>query len=126
MVWPGLAHGHCTRALVEAALAKQGAFVESVALEVNSVHILKSAVEAGIGPTIMPLNLARREVDEGRLIARRIDCPGLNRRVGLCVSTRMPSTPARQAVADLIRQVVSDMCLQDQWPGSHVLTAGPA
>ena len=126
LVWPGLAHGHCTRVLVEAALAKQGAFVESVALEVNSVHILKSAVEAGIGPTIMPLNLARREVDEGRLIARRIDCPGLNRRVGLCVSTRMPSTPARQAVADLIRQVVSDMCLQDQWPGSHVLTAGPA
>lgn len=72
LVFPSQAHGHGTRTLVEHAVARHGLSVGEIAMEVNSVHILKSAVEAGIGHTIMPLNLAMREIDDGRLVAHRI------------------------------------------------------
>lgn len=51
LVWPGAAHGHCTRAIVERVAARHGVCAAPPALEVNSVHILKSAVQAGLGPT---------------------------------------------------------------------------
>ena len=125
LVWPGAAHGHCTRAIVERVAARHGVCAAPPALEVNSVHILKSAVQAGLGPTLMPLNLARRELEEGRLTAHRVDCPALYRTLGICVSTRMPPTPAREAVAALIGEVVNCMGVQGQWPGSRRLSNGP-
>ena len=125
LVWPGAAHGHCTRAIVERVAARHGVCAAPPALEVNSVHILKSAVQAGLGPTLMPLNLARRELEEGRLTAHRVDCPALYRTLGICVSTRMPPTPAREALAALIGEVVNRMGEQGQWPGSRRLSNGP-
>lgn len=121
LVFPSQAHGHSTRTLVEQAVAQHGLSVGEIAMEVNSVHILKSAVEAGIGHTIMPLNLAMREIDDGRLVAHRIAADGLTRTLGICSCASMPASRLKTLISELIRDVVRDMCACGEWPGGRAL-----
>lgn len=121
LVWPAHAHGHCTRWLVDAVLEQAGHSAARVAAEINSVYTLKAAVEAGLGPTIMPFGLAQREVQEGRLVAHRIDWPSMHRTLGLCVSVHLPVTNAKRAVCTLIADVVRDLCESGQWAGARAL-----
>ena len=119
LVFPSQAHGHCTRTLVEHGAARHSMTVGEIAMEVNSVHILKSAVEAGIGHTIMPLNLAVREIEDGRLVAHRIAADGLCRTLGICSSASMPASHLKTQISELIREVVHDMCACGDWPGGR-------
>jgi LysR family nitrogen assimilation transcriptional regulator len=121
LVWPANAHGHCTRWLVDAVLEREGHSTAQVAAEINSVYTLKAAVEAGLGPTIMPFGLAQREVQEGRLVAHRIDSPLMFRTLGLCVSVHLPTTNAKRAVCTLIGDVVRDLCESGQWAGARAV-----
>lgn len=121
LVFPSQAHGHSTRTLVERAVAQHGLSVGQIAMEVNSVHILKSAVEAGIGHTIMPLNLAIREVHDGRLVAHRIAADGVSRTLGICSCASMPASRLKTLISELIREVVRDMCACGEWPGGRAL-----
>lgn len=119
LVLPSKQHGHCTRWIVDAALAANGHHSMRIAAEVNSVYLLKSAVEAEIGPTIMPLGIAQREVEEGRLVAHRIDSVDMVRTLGLCMSKHLPMTNAKRAIAQLICDVVRDLCESGQWAGAR-------
>lgn len=121
LVFPSQAHGHSTRTLVEQAVAQHGLSVGQIAMEVNSVHILKSAVEAGIGHTIMPLNLAIREIHDGRLVAHRIAADGVSRTLGICSCASMPASRLKTLISELIREVVRDMCACGEWPGGRAL-----
>ncbi len=121
LVFPSQAHGHSTRTLVEHAVKQHGLAVGEIAMEVNSVHILKSAVEAGIGHTIMPLNLAMREIEDGRLVAHRIAAHGLSRTLGICSCASMPASHLKTLISELIREVVRDMCACGDWPGGRAL-----
>ncbi|MBH3428867.1 LysR family transcriptional regulator [Pseudomonas alkylphenolica] len=121
LVFPSPAHGHSTRTLVERAVAQHGLSVGQIAMEVNSVHILKSAVEAGIGHTIMPLNLAIREIYDGRLVAHRIAADGMSRTLGICSCASMPASRLKTLISELIREVVRDMCTCGEWPGGRAL-----
>lgn len=121
LVFPSQAHGHSTRTLVEQAVARHGLSVGEIAMEVNSVHILKSAVEAGIGHTIMPLNLAMREIDDGRLVAHRIAAADVSRTLGICSCASMPASHLKTLISELIREVVRDMCVRGEWPGGRAL-----
>jgi LysR family nitrogen assimilation transcriptional regulator len=109
LVVPSPQHGHCTRRVVDEALKRAGRPPQRVAAEINSVYVLKSAVEAGIGPSIMPLGLAQREVEDGRLIAHRIASADMVRTLGLCTSRHLSKTNARRAVCKLIEDVVRDL-----------------
>ena len=121
LVFPSQAHGHCTRTLVERAVKERGLAAGDIAMEVNSVHILKSAVEAGIGHTIMPLNLAMREIEDGRLVAHRIAAGGFSRTLGICSCASMPASPLKTLISELIREVVRNMCECGDWPGGRAL-----
>ena len=123
LVFPSRAHSHSTRAVVDLALEQQQRAPAAVAMEVNSVYILKSAVEAGIGPTIMPLNLAMREVAEGRLVAHPFVAPGVFRTLGICTCGARPASNLRTLIAQLINQVVHDMCRSGEWPSTRLLPA---
>lgn len=120
LVWPANAHGHCTRWLVDAALGSAGYQAARVAAEINSVYTLKAAVEAGLGPTIMPLGLAQREVSEGRLRAHRIASPAMYRTLGLCLSVHLPTTNAKRAIFRLIGEVIRELCTSGQWQGTRL------
>lgn len=126
LVWPAHAHGHCTRWLVDAVLEQAGHSAARVAAEINSVYTLKAAVEAGLGPTIMPLGLAQREVAEGRLVAHRVASPRLHRVLGLCVSVHLPQTHAKRAVCNLIAEVMRGLADSGQWEGARAIAAPPA
>ncbi|NUT77692.1 LysR family transcriptional regulator [Pseudomonas sp. C1C7] len=121
LVFPSQAHSHSTRTLVEQAVKRHGLPVAEIAMEVNSVHILKSAVEAGIGHTIMPLNLAMREIEDGRLVAHRIAAEGLTRTLGICSCTTMPASHLKNLICELIRDVVNELCERGEWPGGRPL-----
>ncbi|AWY39806.1 LysR family transcriptional regulator [Pseudomonas putida] len=121
LVFPSQAHGHSTRTLVEQAVKLHGLPLAEIAMEVNSVHILKSAVEAGIGHTIMPLNLAVREIEDGRLVAHRIAADGLTRTLGICSCTTMPASHLKNLISELIREVVHGLCERGEWPGGRAL-----
>lgn len=121
LVWPANAHGHCTRWLVDAGLEAAGHPPAQVAAEINSVYTLKAAVEAGLGPTIMPLGLAQREVSEGRLVAHRVTSVNLHRVLGLCVSVHLPMNNAKRAMFNLIAEVMRDLAKTGQWEGTHAI-----
>lgn len=117
LVFPGRAHGHLTREVVELALRQRGLPMPQLTMEVNSVHILKSAVQAGIGYTIMPLNLALREIADGHLVAHRIAGDGPSRTLGICTCNAMPPSALKSAITGLIRDTVQSMCQRGEWPG---------
>ena len=121
LVLPSKHHGHCTRWIVDAALEAEGHRPQRIAAEINSVYVLKSAVEAGIGPTIMPLGLAQREVSEGRLVAHRIASAAMVRVLGLCVSRHLPDSNAKRAICRLIAEVMRDLCERGLWSGTRLL-----
>lgn len=124
LVMSGRAHGHLMRDIIDRVLEGAGHPLRRIVAEVNSVQIVKSAVEAGLGPTIMPLGLAQREVDDGRLVAHRIACDAMYRTLGLCVSLHLPATNAKRAICALIGDVVGELCDSGQWPGTRrVVTA---
>ena len=121
LVLPGLAHGHCTRSIVEAALADAGQSMPHVAAEINSVHILKSAIQAGLGSTIMPYALAQREIEDGRLTAHGIVSDAMFRTLGVCVSRHVPVTNAKRAICRLIADVFRELCNSGRWPGARLV-----
>ena len=123
LVWPANAHGHCTRWLVDAVLEAAGQPAARVAAEINSVYTLKAAVEAGLGPTIMPLGLAQREVREDRLRAHRIASHAMFRTLGLCVSVHLPTSNAKRAICGLIGDVIRELCTSGQWEGTRLVAA---
>ncbi|WP_050465365.1 LysR substrate-binding domain-containing protein [Herbaspirillum autotrophicum] len=116
----GLQHSHCIRSIIEEAVMREGLHMPALRAEINSVHILKSAVEAGSGNTIMPLALVQQEVLQGRLRARRISPAQVSRTLGICMSNNIPATNAKRAVADLIAQLVNSMCEDGSWPSLRI------
>lgn len=118
LVLSGNEHNHCLRAIVETAAAGQRLQINHVAAEINSVHILKSAVLAGIGCTIFPKAIVRHELAEGSLVAHRIGIDGLFRTLVLCASKSIPLTNPKRAVAQLITDVIGQLCASGDWPGA--------
>lgn len=112
----GLQHSHCIRSIIEEAVLREGLQMPALRAEINSVHILKSAVEAGTGNTIMPLALVQQEVMQGRLHAQRINPAQVSRTLGICMSNNIPATNAKRAVADLIAQLVTTLSANGSWP----------
>jgi LysR family nitrogen assimilation transcriptional regulator len=112
----GLQHSHCLRSIIEETVARLDLQMPPLFAEINSVHILKTAVEAGKGNTIMPLALVQQEVMQGRLSARRIDPAQISRTLGICRSNNIPETNAKRAVSDLITRLVGELRENGKWP----------
>jgi LysR family nitrogen assimilation transcriptional regulator len=123
LVLPGKSHGHCTRAIVDGVLIKAGKSMPTIAAEINSVHILKTAVQAGLGSTIMPYALAQREIEDGRITAHGIVSDTMFRTLGVCMARHVPTSNAKRAIARLIADVFRDLCERGRWPGARLVLA---
>ncbi len=97
-----LARGTAGRAAMDAQLAR--ARVEPrVAMEMDSVELLKRLTELGFGVSIVPARSVEREVRSGQLAA--VPLSGLQRRsLGLILPARDPIGPAARALAALIEE----------------------
>ena len=97
MIMPSQDNGHTTRWVIEAALQAGGLPPLQIVAEMNSIHLIKSAVEAGLGCSVMPLALAEREVADGRLVAHRIAAGRLRRTIDAVRALFVKDVPATAA-----------------------------
>jgi len=90
-------------------------------IEINSIAILKSALLADMGATILPLAPLLAEINAGALLARPIDNPAMARSVHLCASRNIPLTNAAAAVSRLVHEVTRELCASGAWLGAKLL-----
>lgn len=89
-------------------------------IEINSIAILKSALLADMGATLLPAAPLQDQIDSGALTARPLQGPALARSVTLCASKNIPLTNAAAAVGRLVHQVTRDLCEGGGWRGARV------
>ena len=89
-------------------------------IEINSIAILKSALLADMGATLLPAAPLQDQIDSGALVARALHDPALSRKVTLCASKNIPLTNAAAAVAKLVHQVARELCDSGGWRGARV------
>lgn len=115
MILPSVSSG--LRSVVEEATHEKG-FELNVVLEIDSVTAMKEMVAKGIGYAILPLGSVKREVEDGRIIARRFDRPTLSRDMYLVYSAKRPASKATNAIAELMRSVVRENLESGDWSWS--------
>lgn len=108
------------RPRIENVARAQGLLLRHV-IEINSIAILKSALLADIGATILPLAPVQAEVEAGQLQAYPIHSPAISRTVALCSSRNIPLTNAAQAVRQLVHAVTRQLCTDGHWRGARLL-----
>jgi len=114
LILPGFQHG--VRPRIEN-LARNAGLVISEVVDINSIAILKSALLADMGATILPVAPLLSEVERGEMIAMPIDANDISRTVVLCASKNIPLTNAASAVERLVLEVAQRLCDSGKWPG---------
>jgi LysR family nitrogen assimilation transcriptional regulator len=117
LILPAQQHG--VRPLIEQVATSAGLALSNI-IEINSIAILKSALLADMGATLLPLAPLRAEIASGALMAIPMHNPPIRRRVTLCASRNIPLANAATAISRLVRQVTEILCANGQWPGARL------
>lgn len=115
LILPGRPHG--LRLFVEEIAARQS--IELGILEVDSLEIIKTLVEHGLGFSVMAYNAAQREVERRALRAVPIAAPDMSWTLALAMTERRPSRGALELVR-LIEELVREMVGRGIWRGRLV------
>jgi LysR family nitrogen assimilation transcriptional regulator len=118
LILPGLQHG--VRPRIEA-VARAAGLATSGVIEINSIAILKSALMAQMGATILPVAPVLPEIERGQMRWVEIGEPAISRTVVLCASRNLPPTTAVTAICRLAVDVVRQLCTGGAWPGAMLL-----
>ncbi|MBA5636566.1 LysR family transcriptional regulator [Duganella sp. LX20W] len=120
LILPGLQHG--VRPRIES-VARTVGLAPGDVIEINSIAILKSAILAGMGATILPVAPVLDEVKRGTMRSYRIHNPAISRTVVLCASKNIPLTNAAAAISRLAVQVTAELCAGGTWLGARALSS---
>lgn len=112
LMLPGRPHG--LRLLVDTAAAQHDLALK-VDLEVDSLTTTKELVQDGTAYTVLPLAAVHREVEIGRMSARRLAGPPLKRTVVLATAAQRSRSMAVEALVTVIRSVVRDLANLGKW-----------
>jgi LysR family nitrogen assimilation transcriptional regulator len=96
-----------------------GLLLENI-IEINSIAILRSALLADIGATLLPVAPLQADVATGALSAWPVHSPAVTRSVTLCASRNIPLTNAAAAIGRLVREVTEELCGRGDWPGARL------
>ncbi len=107
------------RSVVEEAANERGLKINTL-LEIDSVTATKELVTKGVGHGILPLGAVKREVDDGRIIARRFSDPALSREMYLVYSAKRPASNATAAIRELMHTVVEENIKNGAWAWRRV------
>lgn len=118
LILPGLQHG--VRPRIEHIVRSAGLSIENV-IDINSIAILKSALMADLGATILPVAPVLSEIERGDMAATPISGAQISRTVALCASKNIPLTNAAAAVERLVLEVTQTLCDSGRWLGAHAL-----
>lgn len=111
LVLPGPGHG--LRDLLDDTAAGQGLRL-TPDIEIDAYAAIKVIVEQGLGVSVLPAHAIGREVDEGRMQARRFD-PPLMRTVHLAMPTDRPLSTAARAIEGLCRTTLAELVRSGAW-----------
>lgn len=118
LILPSIQHG--VRPRIEQVVREQGRQIENV-IDITSIAILKSAILADMGATILPISPLLAEIERGEMRACPISEVQLSRTVSLCSSKNIPLTNAAMAVERLVLDVSRDLCASGSWLGTKSL-----
>lgn len=118
LILPSIQHG--VRPRIEQVVREQGKQIAHV-IDITSIAILKSAILADMGATILPVSPMLIEIERGDMRACPISDVALSRTVTLCSSKNIPLTNAALAVEKLVLDVSRDLCLSGKWLGATSL-----
>ena len=118
LILPSPQHG--VRPRIEAVVRAAGLALNNVT-DINSVAILKSAILADLGATILPAAPLLSEIERGTMRAQRITGCRLSRTVVLGSSRNIPLTNAAAAVQRLVLSVTRELCAGGRWLGAQAL-----
>lgn len=109
---PGLPNG--LRLMLDEAARSKGIAL-SVAIEVDSLTVIKDLAADGSAYTILPLHAVFDEVQAGRLAAAPLCEPALGRSLVIATGRHRPPTRAVREVERVIRQLVAELIRSGTW-----------
>ncbi|MFZ6843163.1 LysR substrate-binding domain-containing protein [Undibacterium sp. RuTC16W] len=115
LILPSIQHG--VRPRIEQVVRQQGKQIDHV-IDITSIAILKSALMADMGATILPVSPLLTEIERGEMRASSISDVQLSRTVTLCASKNIPLTNAAMAVENLVLNVTRELCVSGKWLGT--------
>lgn len=118
LILPSIAHG--VRPRIESVVRQAGLQIGQV-IDITSIAILKSAIMADMGATILPVSPFLAEIERGEMYATPISGAQLSRTVVLCSSKNIPLTNAAMALEKLVQNVAHDLCASGRWLGARSL-----
>lgn len=118
LILPGIQHG--VRPRIETVVRAAGLEIENV-IDINSVAILKSALLADMGATILAMAPLQSEIERGLFTAKPIQGGHISRSIVTCASRNIPLTTAAQAVKRMILDVAANLCDSGKWMGARKL-----
>jgi LysR family transcriptional regulator, nitrogen assimilation regulatory protein len=101
LILPSPPHG--LRRLLDGIAREQNVKMDAVT-EVDALPSILELVEAGLGWTVLPRAVVRREVAEGRLVAIPIVDPDVRRTLVLATASNRPSERGRKEVIRVIKE----------------------
>ena len=104
------------RPIIEAMAMRMGLPPPNVVSEINSVSILSTTVQAGIGLTVQAASAFKAELSSGLLVGVPITQPNLKRDLAICANKEVPMSTASQAVSRLAIQVAQSLVSSGEWP----------
>ena len=104
------------RPIIEATAMRAGLPPPNVVSEINSVSILSTTVQAGIGLTVQAASAFKGELSAGLLVGIPITQPNLKRDLAICANKEVPMSTASQAVSRLAIQVAKNLVNSGEWP----------
>src|SRR4029077_8681410 len=100
--------GDGLRAAMETLLAGRGVELQ-VETELNDHETIRLMVQQGVGASVLPHSSVYRECARGLAEAHRITADGVFRSLALGIAANRGASTARDAVAGLVTQVLSDI-----------------
>lgn len=113
--------GQGVRPRIERAMLRAGLSLTRVRAEANSLVLIKLAVAAGIGPTILGWLSVAGEISEGRLIAVEIVRPALTRVAAICLPASAIHSQATEHVRAAAIDIVRETVRKASWRGVRFL-----
>lgn len=118
LILPSLQHG--VRPRIESIVRTAGLTIDNI-IDINSVAILRSAILADLGATILPAAPLLSDIERGLMSAHSISGAQISRTVALCSSRNIPLTNAAAAVERLVLEVTRELCDSGRWLGARAL-----
>lgn len=115
LILPSSPHG--LRLLIDQFAGEAGITLQ-VGFEIDALSAIKELVEEGVGATILPFASVSREALQGRVHARQIIKPVMDRTLVFATTTQRPSTLATRAVIKELKEVVQDLVSEGLWKGA--------